>query len=88
MKKVVLTLSAFALVAMFAACGGPAADGKKLAEKRCECKKMEKGEDKDKCKEERDKMEEEMEQKYKDADEETLQKFDDAYDEVMKNCKD
>lgn len=43
MKKVVLALSTFALVAVFAACGGsPESTGKKVAEKECECGKIRK----------------------------------------------
>ena len=41
MKKVMLTVSAFALVAMMAACGSsPEAKAKDLANKACDCMKM------------------------------------------------
>ena len=41
MKKVMLTVSAFALVAMMAACGGSAkADAEALAKKSCECETL------------------------------------------------
>lgn len=69
MKKVMLTLSAFALVAMFAACGGGAkADGEEIAKKQCECQKLmneNKAEELAKCIEEGTKMEADFEAKYK-----------------------
>ncbi len=79
MKKVFLSLSAIALVAMFAACGGPKADGKRMAEKECECKTLKKEWKADKenaekekkykdCKEEKEALEKELEAKYKDND--------------------
>ena len=81
MKKVVLSLSIFALVAMFGACGGPKADGKKWAEKECECKKLKKEwkadkENKDKeqkykdCQKEADELDKAMKEKYKNMSEE------------------
>ena len=83
MKKVVLSLSIFALVAMFAACGGPKADGKKMAEKECECSKLKKEwkadkENKDKeqkykdCKKEADELDKAMKEKYKGMSKEEL----------------
>lgn len=42
MKKVMMTLSAFALVAMFAACGGsPESKAEDFHKKACECAKIE-----------------------------------------------
>lgn len=69
MKKVMLTLGAFALVAMMGACGGAKADGESLAKKACECQKLVqdgKMEDAAKCAEEGQKMEADFEAKYKD----------------------
>ena len=41
MKKVMLSVSALALVAMMAACGGSAkADAEALAKKSCECEQL------------------------------------------------
>ena len=41
MKKVMLTVSAFALVAIMAACGGSAkSDAEALAKKSCECEQL------------------------------------------------
>lgn len=41
MKKVLLSVSALAFVATMASCaGGPAAEGKKIAQKACECQKL------------------------------------------------
>jgi hypothetical protein len=67
MKKVMLTLGAFALVAMMGACGGAKADGESLAKKKCECEKLmneNKTEEFAKCAEEGQKMSDEFEQKY------------------------
>lgn len=77
MKKLVLVVSAFALVLAFSACGGPKADGKKYAEKECECQKLRKEWKADRdneskkekyhaCKEERKALEKELEKKYGD----------------------
>ena len=58
MKKVMLTIGAFALVAMMAACTNPEAKAKEFANKACECMKMENQEDMQKCMEELQKEEE------------------------------
>lgn len=43
MKKIVLSLSAFALVAMFAACGNsPESAGEKVAKEACKCSEIKK----------------------------------------------
>ena len=64
-----LTLSAFALVAMFAACGGSAkSDAEEVGKKGCECEKLAKDGKVDeaaKCGEELVKMTSEMAEKYK-----------------------
>ena len=41
MKKILLSVSALAFVAALVACsGGPAAEGRKVAQKACECQKL------------------------------------------------
>ena len=66
MKKVMLTVSAFALVAMMAACGGsPKSDAEALAKKTCECTKLAaEGKDAKDCLAEVEKMAKEHEGKY------------------------
>lgn len=91
MKKVVLTLSAFALVAMFAACGGPKSDGEKLGNKWCECEKLEDSNDEakaDACDEEYDKMYDEMKAKYnKEKDSAAYNEFRTAFEAAKDQCK-
>ena len=53
-----LTVSAFALVAMMAACSSPESKAKEFAGKACDCMKMENQEDMMKCMEELQKEEE------------------------------
>lgn len=49
MKKVMLTVSAFALVAMMAACGGVESKAEDFAKKNCECLKETDQAKQDKC---------------------------------------
>ena len=86
MKKVLLSMSTFALVAMFASCGSPESAGKKVGEKICECEqirkdaknlsdekeKEEKVIDYKKCEAEKDILSAKAHKKYYDDEETTL----------------
>lgn len=68
MKKVMLTVSAFALVAMMAACGNAKSDGEAMGKKLCECQKLatdaSKAEDATKCGKEAEEMAKSHQAKY------------------------
>ncbi len=81
MKKVLLTVSAFALVAMMAACGASLeSKAKKLAEKSCECMKAE---NVDKCMND---LEEEANNAVKGLSPEDSIAFVNAYMEAFEPC--
>ncbi|MBN2680912.1 MAG: hypothetical protein JXR58_00245 [Bacteroidales bacterium] len=88
MKKSLLFLSvAMFVFAVITSCGGGIdSEVKALAEKKCECKKLE-DDAKDKCKEELEKMEQDMEKKVKDLDEKEQDRLKDLYKETYKACK-
>ena len=67
MKKVMMTLSAFALVAMFAACGGAKSDAEAIAKKKCECEKIEDEAKKKECTDALKQMSDDFDKKYTDT---------------------
>ena len=85
-----LTVSAFALVAMMAACGGSAkSDGAAMGKKACECMKLQKDgktEDALKCLEEGEKMEKEYTAKYE-KDTVASKEFEEAAKAEFDKCK-
>lgn len=92
MKKSMLFLMAgMFLFSLLTSCGGGIdSEVKDLAEKRCECKKLEKEDKEDdatKCYEEMEKTEDELEKKMKDLDEKEQDRLEDLYDETYKACK-
>ncbi|HBS88147.1 MAG: hypothetical protein A2W91_05270 [Bacteroidetes bacterium GWF2_38_335] len=88
MKNLTLLIVAiFAISFILPSCGGGLeGDVKALAEKRCECKKLD-GDDKDKCKDELDEMEEGLEKKVKDMDKGEQEKLEKVYKETYEACK-
>ncbi|MBR1765599.1 MAG: hypothetical protein IJ745_00990 [Bacteroidales bacterium] len=78
MKKALFIVGLMPLAAFFAACGGPAADGRRLAEKACQCSKLDlddsKAAEAEACIEEWSRMIEKATKKYAD-DAEKLAKF-------------
>lgn len=83
----VLLIGIFFVSFLLVSCdkGGIEGDVKEFAEKLCECEKMD-GDEKMKCLEEFDKMEEEIEKKVKELDEAEQDKLQDLYEETLKNC--
>lgn len=85
MKKFLLSMSVFALVVTFAACGGAKSDGEKLGKKYCECQKLD-GDQKKACRKEYKEMRKEMKAKYKD-DEAAYKEFKAARKAAEKECR-
>lgn len=89
MKKNLLFLVAAIFVLGFvSSCGGNMdSKVKELAEKKCECKKIENDEEAQKCYEELEKKEVELEKEIKDLDEKEQERLEDLYKETYKACK-
>lgn len=78
MKKVMMTLGAVALVAMFAACGGNESKAKDFAKKACDCKEDAK------CLEQ---VAKDMTEAFKDIkDTAELSQLNKVYEDALKEC--
>lgn len=65
MKKVLLSISAIAMVVMLASCGGYKSDAKKITNKMCKCGKIEDPEKKTECIKDLKDLSNKLDDKYK-----------------------
>ncbi|MBO4306747.1 MAG: hypothetical protein J5848_00340 [Bacteroidales bacterium] len=65
MKKVLLSISAIAVVIMLASCGGYKSDAKKINNKMCKCAKIEDPEKKADCVKKLEELSDKLDNKYK-----------------------
>ncbi len=87
MKKSFLSLTAISLLLF--SCGGLESKVEDLAEKRCECKSLENGEDREKCRDELKEMEEKIDKAREEANlkPSELDKLEMVYKDKMHECK-
>ncbi|MBX3103057.1 MAG: hypothetical protein KF690_11150 [Bacteroidetes bacterium] len=92
MKKVAIYMMMLVGLVGFTACGGGIeGDAKAMAEKKCECEKLEKDEKADdlkKCRDQFSKLAEDMGKKYEDKkdDKDLNKKAEEAYEAAYKAC--